>query len=217
MEINNVVENIGIDFKNLVGNPIENPVENLLGNNIKNIGIDFKNLVGNNIKNVKNLVGNNIKNVENPVKNPLENPVSTNIIEIKPIFERKDYRSFDIYGKNKNKPENVIFGKIEIFFENRITKIKLHTIFFPSEYAKKWLRNNKERLGSEAHGQKDIHKYKKYSLFKIDVKEYNFDKVVETNVNKDEMINNVNIHMKEIIQKLNTRTRHEYIFTPNKL
>jgi hypothetical protein len=30
-------------------------------------------------------------------------------------------------------------------------------------------------------------------------------------------ISNVNIHMKEITQKLNTRTRHEYKFTPNKL
>jgi hypothetical protein len=131
--------------------------------------------------------------------------------------EITNYDSFDIYGKNKYSSENVVFGTVEIFFENKKTYIKLHTIFIPSEYAKKWLKNNKERLGSKAHGQKEIHKYKKYSLFKINNKESNFEKVVETNVNNDELIENINIHMKEINQKLNTRTRHEYKFTPNKL
>ena len=149
----------------------------------------------------------NITNIENPI-------ITTKVVKPKEI---KNYDSFDIYGKNKNNTENVVFGKVDIFFENKKTYIKLHTIFTPSEYAKKWLKNNKERLGSRAHGQKEIHKYKKYSLFKINNKESNFEKVVETNVNKDELIENINIHMKEIIQKLNTRTRHEYKFTPNKL
>lgn len=149
----------------------------------------------------------NITNIENPI-------ITTKVVKPKEI---KNYDSFDIYGKNKNNTENVVFGKVDIFFENKKTYIKLHTIFTPSEYAKKWLKDNKERLGSRAHGQKEIHKYKKYSLFKINSKESNFEKVIETNVNNDELISNVNIHMKEINQKLNTRTRHEYKFTPNKL
>jgi hypothetical protein len=147
----------------------------------------------------------------------IENPISTSVVKVVKPKEIKNYNSFDIYGKNKNNTENVVFGKTDIFFENKKTYIKLHTIFTPSEYAKKWLKNNKERLGSRAHGQKEIHKYKKYSLFKINNKESNFEKVVETNVSNDELISNVNIHMKEINQKLNTRTRHEYKFTPNKL
>ena len=149
------------------------------------------------------------------------------------------YDSFNIYGKNKyvptkkvlakkvtkklvkatTTPENVIFGKIEIFFENKSNKIiKLHTIFIPSEYAKMWLKNNIERLGKRAKGQKEIHKYKKYSLFnKIKDINSNFDNIIKENITKDEIIKNVNFHMKEIIQKLNTRTRHEYKFTPNNI
>ena len=144
------------------------------------------------------------------------------------------YDSFNIYGKNKYTlpkkvlakkvakaiiPENVIFGKIEIFFENKSNKIiKLHTIFIPSEYAKRWLKNNIERLGKRAKGQKEIHKYKKYSLFnKIKNIDSNFDNIIKENITKDEIIKNVNFHMKEIIQKLNTRTRHEYKFTPNNI
>jgi hypothetical protein len=131
------------------------------------------------------------------------------------VVEKKYYDSFEIYGTNQN--ENTCFGKVEIFFENKTHHIKLHTIFIPSDYAKKWLNNNKERLGSRAHGQKEIHKYKKYSLFQIKVKDSDFDKAIKTYINKDELIQNINIHMKEITQKLNTRTRHEYKFTPNKL
>ena len=148
------------------------------------------------------------------------------------------YDSFNIYGKNKynptkkvlakkvtkkvaktTTPENVIFGKVEIFFENKSNKlIKLHTIFIPSEYAKVWLKNNIERLGARAKGQKEIHKYKKYSLFnKIKDIESNFDNIIKANITKNEIVENVNFHMKEIIQKLNTRTRHEYKFTPNKI
>lgn len=149
------------------------------------------------------------------------------------------YDSFNIYGKNKyvptkkvlakkvtNKlvkatttPENIIFGKVEIFFENKSNKIiKLHTIFIPSEYAKMWLKNNIERLGKRAKGQKEIHKYKKYSLFnKIKDINSNFDKIIKANITKNEIVENVNFHMKEIIQKLNTRTRHEYKFTPNNI
>ena len=144
------------------------------------------------------------------------------------------YDSFNIYGKNKYTlpkkvlakkvakaiiPENVIFGKIEIFFENKSNKIiKLHIIFIPTEYAKRWLNNNKERLGKRAEGQKEIHKYKKYSLFnKIKDINSNFDKIIKANITKDEIVENVNFHMKEIIQKLNTRTRHEYKFTPNNI
>ncbi len=149
------------------------------------------------------------------------------------------YDSFNIYGKNKyiptkkvlakkvavtkvtkaTTPENVIFGKIEIFFENKSNKIiKLHIIFIPTEYAKRWLKNNIERLGKRAEGQKEIHKYKKYSLFnKIKDIDSNFDKIIKANITKNEIVENVNFHMKEIIQKLNTRTRHEYKFTPNNI
>jgi hypothetical protein len=128
--------------------------------------------------------------------------------------EKKNYISFDIYGKKST--ENVIFGKIEIYFENKITSIKLHTVFFPSDYAKKWFKNNKERLGSQAHGLKAIHKYQKQTIFNIKPIESNFDNVIKENINKDELITNINIHIKKIIQKLTSRTRHEYKFTPNK-
>jgi hypothetical protein len=191
-------------------------------NQINNVNPNINNVnpvVNPNINNVNPVVNPNI-NIVNPninIVNPNINNVLENVVEIKKIFEKKDYTSFDIYGNNKYNSENIIFGKVEIFFENKISKIKLHTIFVPSEYAKKWLKNNKERLGSKAHGQKEIHKYKKYSLFKIKIIKSKFDKVVEENINNDELIENINIHMKEIIQKLNTRTRHEYKFTPNKL
>ncbi len=161
---------------------------------------------------------NNIYMDINSNINIIDNSINTNVVEIVSPKEIKGYDSFDIYGKNKYNPEIVVFGKVEIFFENKSNKIiKLHTIFFPSEYAKKWLKNNKERLGSRAHGQKEIHKYKKYSLFKIKSVESNFDKAIKENITKDEIVENINIHMKEITQKLNTRTRHEYEFTPNKL
>jgi hypothetical protein len=127
---------------------------------------------------------------------------------------QKYYDSFEVYGNNKT--ENISFGKVEIFFNNTNNHIKLNTIFIPSDYAKKWLQNNKERLGSKAHGQKEIHKYKKYSLFEINKSESNLDDEIKSYINKDELIKNINIHMKEIIQKLNTRTRHEYKFTPDK-
>ena len=78
------------------------------------------------------------------------------------------------------------------------------------------MQNNKERLGSKAHGQKEIHKYKKYSLFEINSSESNLDDEIKSYINKDELVKNINVHMKEIIQKLNTRTRHEYKFTPDK-
>ena len=45
----------------------------------------------------------------------------------------------------------------------------------------------------------------------------NFDKIIKANITKDEIVENVNFHMKKIIQKLNTRTRHEYKFTPNNI
>jgi hypothetical protein len=128
--------------------------------------------------------------------------------------DKKNYISFDIYGKKST--ENVIFGKIEIYFENKITSIKLHTVFFPSDYAKKWFKNNKERLGSQAHGLKAIHKYQKQTIFQINETDSNFDNAIKQNINKDELITNINIHIKKIIQKLNSRTRHEYKFTLNK-
>ena len=128
--------------------------------------------------------------------------------------DKKNYISFDIYGKKST--ENVIFGKIEIYFENKITSIKLHTVFFPSDYAKKWFKNNKERLGSQAHGLKAIHKYQKQTIFQINETDSNFDNAIKQNINKDELITNINIHIKKIIQKLTSRTRHEYKFTLNK-
>ena len=151
--------------------------------------------------------------INNTTKNPID---TSDIFKVLKPKEIKNYESFDIYGKNKHNSENVVFGKVEIFFEKKSHHIKLHTIFSPSEYAKKWLKNNKERLGSKAHGQKEIHKYKKYSLFNITVKDSDFDKLIEESFTKEELIENINIHMKEINQKLNTRTRHEYTFTPNK-
>jgi hypothetical protein len=137
-----------------------------------------------------------------------------NTIDLINTIERKIYNSFDLYGKKST--ENVVFGKVEIFFEDKKHYIKLQTVFFPSEYAKKWFKNNKERLGDQARGLKAIHKYQRQTLFKINEPNSNFDNVINKNINTDELITNINIHMKEIIQKLTSRTRHEYKFNPNK-
>ena len=137
-----------------------------------------------------------------------------NTINQKNTIEKKIYNSFELYGKNST--ENVVFGKVEMFFEDKKHYIKLQTVFFPSEYAKNWFKNNKERLGSQAHGLKAIHKYQRQSLFKINETDSNFDNSINKNINNEELITNINIHIKEIIQKLTSRTRHEYKFTPNK-
>jgi hypothetical protein len=140
----------------------------------------------------------------------LINPTTT----VNNHIEKKKYVLFDIYGKKSS--ENVIFGKIETYFENKITSIKLHTVFYPSDYAKKWFKNNKERLGVDAHGLKAIHKYQKQTIINLKPIESNFDNAIKQNINKDELITNINIHIKKIIQKLTSRTRHEYKFTLNK-
>jgi hypothetical protein len=112
--------------------------------------------------------------------------------------EYKIYDSFDIFGKNA--VEFINFGKIEIYIEQEINKTKLNTIFYPTIYAKQWFKNNKERLGDKSRGLKPIHKYIKQSLFKI------------SKIQQIEIVDNIKIHIKEIIQKLNSRTRKEYSF-----
>ena len=135
--------------------------------------------------------------------------MENNIVKV----EYKIYDSFDIFGKKS--VEFVNFGKIEIFFEQEINKIKINTVFYPTIYAKQWLKNNKERLGIRAHGQKPIHKYKKYSIIKLSNPNLELDnKSIESIITKNQLFDNIKIHIKEIFQKLNTRTRKEYIFTP---
>lgn len=40
------------------------------------------------------------------------------------------------------------------------------------------------------------------------------NKSIESIITKNQLFDNIKIHIKGIIQKLNTRTRKEYIFTP---
>ena len=152
---------------------------------------------------------NPIETLLNPIETVL-NPIET---VLNPI-EKKIYNSFDMIGKKSN--ENVNFGKVEIYFENKITSIKLQTVYFPSDYAKKWFKNNRQRLGLEENAMKSIHKYQRQTLFKINEPDSNFNNVINQNINKEELITNINIHIKEIIKKIKSRTKHEYIFTPNK-
>jgi hypothetical protein len=119
------------------------------------------------------------------------------------IENKNLYDSFDIFGKKL--VEFVNFGKIEIYFEQEINKIKINTIFYPTIYAKQWLKNNKERLGDNAHGLKPIHKYKRQSYFKVSQ--------IST-IKQNEIVDNIKKHIKSIIQKLNSRTRKEYSFVP---
>ena len=135
--------------------------------------------------------------------------MENNIVKV----EHKIYDSFDIFGKNS--VEFVNFGKIEIYFEQEINKIKINTIFYPTIYANKWFKNNKQRLGIRAHGLKPIHKYKKQSSFNLSNINIQLDKnSIESIIPKNRLFDNIKIHIKEIIQKLNSRTRKEYIFTP---
>lgn len=121
------------------------------------------------------------------------------------IENKNLYDSFDIFGKKKLETEN--FGKIEIYFEQEIHKIKINTVFYPTIYAKQWLKNNKDRIGIKAHGLKPVHKYKKYSIIKLSNNTIlELDKSIE-------LCDNIKNHIKEIIQKLNSRTLKEFVFS----
>jgi hypothetical protein len=138
--------------------------------------------------------------------------MDNNNIENNNIENKNLYDSFDIFGKNS--VEFVNFGKIEIYFEQEINKIKINTIFYPTIYAKQWFKNNKYRFTIRAHGQKPIHKYKRFSIIKLSNINLELDnKSIESIITKNQLFDNIKIHIKEIIQKLNIRTRKEYVFT----
>jgi hypothetical protein len=136
--------------------------------------------------------------------------MENNIVKV----EHKIYDSFDIFGKKNLETEN--FGKIEIYFEQEINKIKINTIFYPTIYANQWFKNNKQRLGIRAHGLKPIHKYKKQSSFNLSNINIQLDNnSIESIIPKNQLFDNIKIHIKEIIQKLNSRTRKEFVFSTN--
>ena len=130
------------------------------------------------------------------------------------IENKNLYDSFDIFGKKL--VEFVNFGKIEIYFEQEINKIKINTIFYPTIYANKWFKNNKERLGIRAHGLKPIHKYKKQSSFNLSNPNLELEldnNSIESIIPKNQLFDSIKINIKEIIKKLNSRTQKEFVFS----
>ena len=129
---------------------------------------------------------------------------------------------FEIYGKKKIDLENTIenmneekslFGLINIYLEFTNSKIKLNTVFEPTEYAKKWVHNNKARLGSLLH--KPVHKYKHQYIFQTYNKELSIDDFLNKLNTQIDIIKIIKKHLRDIISKIGSRTNKEYDFSVN--
>ena len=82
----------------------------------------------------------------------------------------KKYNSYNVFGENITNQRLFSLGEIDISLQLNGNKIRLDTIYYPSEEAKKWYNENKERiknLPNKVSGLKPIHKYIKNHFFTI--------------------------------------------------
>lgn len=121
----------------------------------------------------------------------------------------KNYNSYNVFGENISNQSSFFLGKIDVLLKLNGNKIRLDTIYYPSEEAKKWFNENKERLVGIS-GLKPIHKYNKNYFFTIPEND---------KTNLLEKIKNMgflyilDIQINEITKKIRKRLNKEYSIT----
>jgi hypothetical protein len=131
----------------------------------------------------------------------------------------KQYKTYNVFGKNlinNNIKTPFYLGQIDIVLHLNGNKIRLDTIYNPSNDAKKWFLLNKERLNETPNGLsglKPIHKY---------IKNYFFIIPENDKTNLIEKIKNMgflyilDIQINEITKKITKRLNKEYLVIVDK-
>jgi hypothetical protein len=121
----------------------------------------------------------------------------------------KKYNSYNVFGIHNTNNTKLSLGQFDISLRLNGNTIRLNTIYYPSEEAKKWLNENKERLVGIS-GLKPIHKYNKNYFFTI---------LENDKTNLLEKIKNMgflyilDIQINEITKKIRKRLNKEYSIT----
>ena len=130
----------------------------------------------------------------------------------------KKYSSYNVFGENISKNINTnknpfSLGQIDISLQLNGNKIRLDTIYYPSEEVKKWYNENKERiknLPNKVSGLKPIHKYIENHFFTI--LENDKTNLIEKIKNMG-FLSILDIQINEITTKIKNRLNKEYKIT----
>jgi hypothetical protein len=125
----------------------------------------------------------------------------------------KKYNSYNVFGENISNQSSFSLGQIDIFLRLNGNTIRLDTIYYPSDEAKKWFNENKERLKktpNKVSGLKSIHKYIKNHFFTIP--ENDKTNLIEK-ITKMGFLSILDVQINEITKKIKNRLNKEYSIT----
>lgn len=125
----------------------------------------------------------------------------------------KKYNSYNVFGESISNQSSFSLGQIDISLRLNGNTIRLDTIYYPSEEAKKWFNENKERLKktpNKVSGLKSIHKYIQNHFFTIP--ENDKTNLIEK-ITKMGFLSILDIQINEITKKIKNRLNKEYSIT----